>query len=201
MSATLAAVLLLSAQTASPPERPPPSMEDMPGWSKTPSAADMAPAYPQEALRVNLAGSAVLECSVSATGGLVDCIAVEETPAGSGFGAATLAVSRAFALPTKSPSGAAMAGRTVRFPVSWLNPATSKAPAIVFYDDAGRKGTIGFNCRVRDDRNMDNCVIVDAQPRGTAVAGAASVALQRSKAPARAKAWSRIFIAVEAKAQ
>jgi TonB family protein len=201
MSATLAAVLLLSAQSAAPPDRPPPSTTDMPGWSRTPSAADMARAYPQEAMRVNLAGSAVLECTVDPKGGLTDCVAAEETPPGSGFAAATLAVAARFAMPTRSPSGAATAGRTVRFPVNWLNPATSQAPPIVFYVDDGRSGTIGFNCRVRDDRNMDNCVIVEAMPRGTSVVGAASETLQRAKAPSRAKPWSRIFVLVEAKAR
>jgi hypothetical protein len=87
----------------------------------------------------------------------------------------------------------------VKFPVSWLNPASSTAPPIVVYDDAGRSGSVGFNCRVRDDRNLDNCVVVQTKPRGTTAMAVAADAIQRAKAPARAAPWSRIMVVVESK--
>jgi len=202
MSAVLLASLFLQAGPAAPPpQRPPPSTSDMPGWSRAPSPGDMIRAYPQEASRVNMAGSATLECSVGSAGELVDCVAGDETPAQAGFGDAALAVASKFQLPTRSPSGAPTAGRTVRFPVSWLNPAKSEAPPIVIYDDSGRSGSVGFNCRVRDDRSLDNCVVVDARPRGTTLFGIAAEAVRRAKAPARAATWSRILVVVEAKAR
>src|SRR5688572_992153 len=132
MSAILAAVLLLQAvqptttqATASP--RPPPSTADMPGWSKAPKPEDMTRAYPQEAARVSLAGAATLECTVGAAGELTDCVASDETPAGSGFGAASLSVASKFQMPTKAPSGASTAGRTVRFPLHRLGPLPAHA--------------------------------------------------------------------------
>jgi TonB family protein len=206
MSVTLVAVLLLQAiqavaiQAASP-QRPPPSTTDMPGWSKAPGPQDMVKAYPQEAARVNLAGSATLECTVGADGGLTDCVASDETPAGSGFGAASVAVSSKFQMPTKAPSGASTVGRTVRFPIQWINPASGKPTEVVVFDDAGRLGSVGFNCRVRDDKSLDNCVVVDARPRGTTALPIAGEAIQRQKAAAQARAGSRVMVIVEVKRQ
>ena len=84
MSAALVAMLFLQA-AATAPQRPPPSTTDMPGWSKTPSAAEMTVAYPPEALSANFAGVATIECTVDDRGGLKDCVVVSE--AGPGFGA------------------------------------------------------------------------------------------------------------------
>ena len=206
MSATLAAVLLLqAAQVATPlvaaSPRPPPSTADMPGWSKAPRPEDMTRAYPQEAARVSLAGSATLECTVGAAGELTDCVASDETPAGSGFGASSLAVASKFQMPTKAPSGASTVGRTVRFPIQWLQPTRGKTQTVVVYDDSGRSGSLGFNCRVRDDRSLDNCVVVDARPRGTSALPMAGEAVQRTKAPANAEPGSRLMVVVEVKRQ
>jgi len=201
MSIALAAVLLLQATSAPPPQRPPPSTSDMPGWSKAPKPEDMARAYPPEAARVSLAGSAVLECTVGPTGELTACVAGDETPAGSGFGAASLAVSSKFQMPTKAPSGASTVGRTVRFPIQWMGPVQGQAPPVVVYDDSGRRGSVGFNCRVRDERSLDNCVVVDVKPRGTAALTVAGEAIQRTKAPTSARAGSRLMVLVEVKPQ
>jgi hypothetical protein len=200
MSIALAAALLLQA-TAPPPQRPPPSTSDIPGWSKGPKPEDMVRAYPPEAARVSLAGSATLECTVGPAGELTACVASDETPAGSGFAAASLAVSSKFQMPTKAPSGASTAGRTVRFPIQWMGPAQGQAPPVVVYDDARRSGSVGFNCRVRDDRSLDNCVVLEAKPRGTTVFSVAGEAIQRTKAPASARIGSRLMVVVEVKPQ
>lgn len=195
MSAALIAALLM--QAAGPASRPPASTEDMPGWSKTPSSAEMAAAYPAEAKAANFASSAVIECTVTNEGGLTDCVTVTE--GAPGFGAAALAVASGFRMPTKSPSGASTAGRTVRFPIQWLNPAKGRTQTIVVYDDTGRSGSVGYNCRVRDDRLLDNCVVVDVRPRGASLFDPAGEAVQRARAPAQAKPGSRHLIVVEVK--
>lgn len=197
MSAALVASLLLQAsQAAVPPERPPPSNADLPAWSRAPTAAEMAAAYPAEAAKANFAGSATLECTIGPGGGLVDCVAVDE--AGPGFGAAALSVAPGFRLPTKAPSGASTVGRTVQFPIHWLNPAKSEAAAVV-YDDSGRSGSVGFNCRVKEGRGLDNCVVVDAKPRGTQLFGPAGEAALRFRAPSRSAPGTRILLVVEIK--
>lgn len=200
MSAALAAVLLMQAGPAmlvqsAAPQRPPPSTSDMPGWSKGPKPEDMMRAYPPEAARAALAGSATLECTVGTSGELTACVASDETPAGSGFAAASLAVAPKFQMSTKAPSGASTAGRTVRFPIQWMVPARGQAPAVVVYDDLGRTGSITFNCRVRDEKSLDNCVVVAA--RGTAAANVAGEAIQRTRAPTSAKAGTRLVVVVE----
>ncbi|MBL8771091.1 MAG: TonB family protein [Phenylobacterium sp.] len=192
-----ALVIALMLQAAAP-QRPPPSTADMPGWSKTPGAEEMTKAYPPEALAANLAGSATIECTVDAGGGLKDCVSLSET--GPGFGAAALAVSGRFQMPTKAPSGAATAGRTVRFPIQWLNPAKAKLPAIVIYDDEGRVGNVGFNCRVRDDRSLDNCVLVDSRPRSPNLVAAAGPAALRAKASSGTRPGARVMVQVELRA-
>ena len=200
MSVVLAAALLMQATPAvlvqsAAPQRPPPSTSDMPGWSKAPKPEDMMKAYPPEAARAALAGTAILECTVGAAGELTACVASEETPAGSGFGEASMAMASKFQMPTKAPSGASTVGRTVRFPIQWLAPARSQAPAVVVYDDFGRTGSISFNCRVRDEKSLDNCVVVAA--RGTSAATVAGEAIQRTKAPSSAKAGTRLLVVVE----
>lgn len=200
MSAILAAALLMQAAPATlvqsaAPQRPPPSTTDMPGWSKAPKPADMLKAYPPEAARAALAGSATLECTVGPAGEMTACIASDETPAGSGFGAASVAMSSKFQMPTKAPSGASTVGRTVRFPIQWMAPAASQAPAVVVFDDFGRTGSVSFNCRVRDEKSLDNCVVVSA--RGTAAFNVAGEAIQRTKAPSSAKAGARLLVVVE----
>jgi len=196
MSAALVAALLFLQPAA--PQRPPPTTEDMPRWSRTPSLEDMTKAYPPEALAANVAGSATVECSVDERGRLADCVASDET--GPGFAAAALAVTSGFEMPTRAPSGASTAGRTVRFPIQWLNPATAKLPAIVIYDDEGRVGNVGFNCRVRDDRSLDNCVLVDSRPRSPSLVSAAGPAALRAKASSGVKPGSRVMVQVELRA-
>lgn len=201
MSVALASILFLqAAQPAIPPSRPPASNADLPAWSRTPSAAEMAAAYPPEAAKANLAGSATVECTVGPAGELIACTVAGESPTQAGFGAAALALAPKFQMPAKSPSGAAMAGRTVRFPLRWLNPARTQAPAIVVYDDAKRNGRVAFNCRVRPDRNLDNCVVVDARPQGTNLFAVAGEAALRQKAPTKAAVGERLLVVVEVQA-
>jgi TonB family protein len=194
----LLAVALLQAAA---PQRAPASAADLPAWSKTPTQAEMTAAYPAAALKANLAGSAVVECAVQGDGLLADCAVVSETPPGAGFGAAAMALAGKFQMPAKSPSGAPMAGRTVQFPLRWLNNARTKAEPIIVYDDAGRSGQVVFNCRVTAERAVDNCVVVDAMPRGSTLFGKAGEAALRQKAPPKANPGERLLVAVEVKAQ
>jgi hypothetical protein len=192
MSAIRLASLLLAAQEA-PPSRPPPSMADLPAWSRTPTAAEMRAAYPAEAAKANYAAAAVLECTVGADGGLTDCVATNEDAPG--FGAAALTVAPRFRLPTKSPSGVSTVGRTIRFPIVWVNPSAATVSLTAPRDD-GPRGAVAFNCRVRADRSLDNCVVVDAIPPGGAAIGRAREAALRFKAPASSAEFSRILVNV-----
>lgn len=194
MGAVLLAMLMLQAAA---PARPPASDQDLPKWARTPSAEEMARAYPAEASKANLAGSGVIECTVDTGGELKDCVIVGETPPGQGFGPAALSIADRFVLPTKAPSGATTVGRTVRVPIRWRNAATTQAPPIVIYDETGRTGHVIFDCRVTATKTYDNCVVVDAKPPGPALFGQAGEAALRQQAPSGAKAGQRLMVVVQ----
>ncbi len=196
MSAALAAILLLQATA---PARPPATTTDLPAWKKGPTPAEMNAVYPPDALKANLAGSATVECTVDATGLLADCAVVGESPTGSGFGAAALALSPKFEMPLKSPSGAAMAGRTVRFPIRWLHSAKTQLPPVIVNGDTPQSGSVVFDCRVKDDRSLDNCVVVDARPPGGSLFAPAGEAVMRQKAPASMAPGSRLMVVIQMK--
>jgi len=188
----LLASLQPTIKSASLP-RPPPSTADLPSWSQTPTAAEMQAAYPPAAARANYASSATLECTVAADGGLTDCrVAKEGAP---GFGAAALSVAPKFRLPTTSPSGAPIVGRTVRPRIGWVNPSNATA-TLTIRDEGGPVGIVAFNCRVRAHGSLDNCVVVDANPRGRAAFAVTGEVALRFRAPAGAAEFSRIRVIV-----
>ena len=191
----LASTLFLqggAARAAAPAEAIP--------WAKTPSAADVAAAYPAGPKSENMAGSGVISCTVGTAGELTGCTAESESPAGAGFGAAAVGLAGKFQVGVGKPGGAAWVGRKVTVPVRWLNDYKAKADPIIVYDDAGRSGVIAFNCRVRGDRGVDNCVVVDAHPRGSsALFGVAGEATLRQKAPKNGAVGDRVAIVVEVK--
>lgn len=193
----LALTVALLLQTSAAPVRPPPSNDDLPKWSKTPDAGAMTAAYPAAAKAQNLAGSAAIDCTVDASGDLSDCVVASETPEGQGFGAAALSLASQFRLGTKAPSGAATAGRTVRIPLRWLNPAKRELPMIQIPDENGRQGAVVFNCRVGAERLLNNCVAVDARPQGTNLFRATGEAVLRQKAPPSVATGERVLIVVQ----
>lgn len=86
-------------------------------WAEVPSAADFARVFPMRALRQNVSGRAVLECTMDGFGRLSQCAIVEETPVGMGFGNAALAVSSHFRM-VSTVLDQANGGR-VRLPLSF----------------------------------------------------------------------------------
>ena len=196
----LAMTLALLLQAGTSASRPPPSNADLPQWSRVPSAQEMAAAYPPGPRAENLAGSGVMDCTVGAAGELTACESVNESPGGAGFSAAALSLASRFQLPLKAPSGAAMAGRTVRVPIRWLNPPKRKLPEIGMLDENGRTGTVAFNCRVNSGRIYDNCVVVEARPAASTLFGAAGEVVLRQKPPANLSPGDRVLIVVQVRA-
>ena len=91
-----------------------------PDWVKKPSAQDMRQVWPTEALRKGLDGSATIACKVSAQGVLFDCEVAEETPPGSGFGAAAVALTPQFQMRPRTRDGKPVAGGMVRIPIRFV---------------------------------------------------------------------------------
>ena len=84
----LLALLLLAADA---PER-----ITRPDWAELPDAAELDRLYPAGAKARQLEGRAVIECSVAVDGALSRCVVISETPAGEGFGEATVQAMREF---------------------------------------------------------------------------------------------------------
>ena len=94
----VAAVMALAACATNPPPRSdvivPSAFTQANGetfrWLATPGGRDLLDVYPPAAMQQNIQGSATLDCVFLQTGRIGDCQLIEETPRGSGFGAAAL---------------------------------------------------------------------------------------------------------------
>jgi len=91
-----------------------------------PDAASLSDHFPVAALARGVSGRAVLSCAVAADGSS-QCTAAEETPAGSGFGAAAVSLAQGWRFTPRLENGQAVAS-TVRLPIVFQNPTPSPAP-------------------------------------------------------------------------
>ena len=107
----LAATLALTSQPLSPddsPQRGAPAQlgEHRPRFVRTPSGDEFEAAYPPEAARRGISGTATMRCAINISGRLEACEILAEEPKGQGFGQATLVLARYFEIVDPSPSAA-----------------------------------------------------------------------------------------------
>jgi TonB family protein len=102
-----------------------------PEWTMLPTPAQFQAAFPDAASKAGvLEAKAVMNCTVTAAGGLTGCQAVSEDPAGYGFVAATLPLAGAFRLKTWTTDGQPVVGGVVRVPIRYdLKQVPAPAPA------------------------------------------------------------------------
>lgn len=74
-------------------------------WLKGPTPEDLMTVWPREALKKGFGGRATIACQVSLQGALRDCSVESETPAGSGFGAAAIALTPQFLMKPATRDG------------------------------------------------------------------------------------------------
>jgi protein TonB len=111
---------VLPPQILDPPKPPPPPPAPFitnPNWISMPTADQIGKLYPQRAIERSVGGKAVLLCEVQATGAVVNCSVIDETPKGYRFGEAAQAMTRYFKLSPRTVDGVSVAGSKVRIPI------------------------------------------------------------------------------------
>jgi len=100
-----------------------------PDWVSKPSGEDVSRFYPPLPQMLGLSGRATVSCRVSELGILEGCTVSAETPAGMGFGRATLLLAPYFHMRPMSLDGVPVGGAQVNIPVRFAFPDQEEAAA------------------------------------------------------------------------
>jgi TonB family protein len=142
-------------------------------WLAQPSFEDQARAYPHEAHRKHVSGETAIRCSVKPDGGLADCLVASETPAGMGFGTASLSLADRFRM---KPEAVGKSAHTVTVPFRWMLAETdwqslpNGQQIAADYPNKARawnvNGQVRLRCRVKADGTLSDCFTLFEAPEG-----------------------------------
>jgi protein TonB len=90
-----------------------------PDWLSRPDGSDLERYYPDRAREDGVSGRASMRCTVTARGTLTGCRVLSESPAGAGFGAATLRTASRYRMRPQQENGQPVEGGSVTIPVVW----------------------------------------------------------------------------------
>lgn len=175
-----------------------------PPWSKAPSFADLAAAYPEGARAAKVEGAVMLDCPFLASGQIGKCDVVSEKPAGQGFGAAARKVAQGFVGPSKLDNGRTIMGTSTNLMIVfspdmldqpkvtrplWTALPTSAQFQSAFPEAASKAGVLKakvvMSCTVAPDGGLTGCGVASEDPPGYGF-GAATLPLAPSF---RVKLW------------
>jgi TonB family protein len=92
-----------------------------PDWLKKPSAEDLFSVWPTAAWERGEGGKASIRCTITIVGALRGCTVLSETPAGSGFGVAALALAPQFVMRPAMKDGKPVEAQ-VNIPIAFAAP-------------------------------------------------------------------------------
>jgi TonB family protein len=168
-----------------------------PDFSKAPSVAEVAAAYPARAKAAGVSGTAMLACRVARDNHPRDCEAVKETPGNYGFGAAARKLAENMVVDTPD-----MVGKNIFIPMMFdaavltgsamvSKPIWSQMPTIEDVRASFPKTANGVNnvrvvlgCIVGPDGGLSGCSVAQEDPPGQGYGdGALSLASKFRLAP------------------
>jgi len=88
-------------------------------WLKRPTPEDLLAVFPTAAYKRGQSGKAIINCIVTQQGALTDCVTLEETPAGAGFGSAAIALTPQFLMRPATWKGAPIAS-SANIPITFV---------------------------------------------------------------------------------
>jgi TonB family protein len=156
-------------------------------WEASPTASELAAAFPKGALGKTSFGHVLLECRVNHKGGLEDCSTATETPIGMGFGRAARDLSKAFVVDSATPVLKQIKDLYVEVPFDFRDPSkTATTPQIYEAEwlqgpdpdmggaiyppeavKAGVKTGLGVvACDVTHTGTLSGCVVAREDPTG-----------------------------------
>lgn len=162
--------------------------EQEPDWVRRPTADDLLAVYPTEAYRKGISGRAVISCIATSQGAVMDCVALEETPPGAGFGVAAIALTPQFLMKPATFRGAPVAS-LVNIPinfktygrgdtgtahkvmppnVAWVEAPTFAQLAAAYPKKAReerRGGRATLACHMSEAGRLKDCAVVTSDPR------------------------------------
>lgn len=168
-------------------------------WLQRPSEEDLRGVFPRQVINKGADGKAVIHCVVTVQGALQDCLAIEESPVGLGFGDAAIALTPQLMFKPARLNGLPVVS-TLSIPINWQGVASMKGqmltnrvfPPNLPWTDAPsfaqvaaaypakakaerRAGRATVACAMNEEGALIRCSEVSSEPRGYGFAEAAKL--------------------------
>lgn len=171
-------------------------------WLRRPTPEDLLAVFPTEAYKHGVSGRAVINCIVTVQGALRDCVTMEETPNGAGFGGAAIALTPQFLMRPATKNGAPapsvvsvpinfkMSGpgesfgvrRVIDAAIAWTEAPTYDEVAAAYPPKARaekRGGRATVACDMTEQGRLTHCRTATSDPRGYGFEKAAEALAKR----------------------